>query len=103
MQCVAVKNLLKSKKLQLLSSLGIKTPLSKIPLVGSPLFQRYWQVNTRYKMNETANKFLLVRDKFMSRMHLRQPVLKYSYCGPFNKNKGRIKKFNEAGDSQYVH
>ena len=47
----------------LLSSLGIETPLSKIPLVGPLLFQRYQQVNTRYKMNEIANKLLLAGDK----------------------------------------
>ena len=28
-----------------LSRLGIKAPLSKIPLVGPLLFQGYWQVN----------------------------------------------------------
>ena len=41
----------------LLSSLGIRTPLSKIPLVGPLLFEGYQQVNTRYKMNEVVNKF----------------------------------------------
>ena len=28
----------------------------------------------------------------MSEMHLRQPGLTYSVCGPFTKNKERIKK-----------
>ena len=46
----------------LLSSLGIKTPLSKIPLVSSLLFCRYELVNTRYKMNDIVNKFLLAED-----------------------------------------
>ena len=32
------------------------------------------------KMNEIVNKFLLVSDKFMPEMHLRQPAV-------FNKNK----------------
>ena len=32
----------------LLSSLEIKTPLSKIPLVVLLLYSRYQQVNTRY-------------------------------------------------------
>ena len=49
----------------LLSSLGIKTPLSKIPLVDPLLFY------TRYKINEIVNKFLLSGDKFLSEMHLR--------------------------------
>ena len=34
----------------------------------------------------------------MPEMHLRQP---YSACGPFTKNKERIQKFKETGDSRY--
>ena len=40
-----------------------------------------------YKMNETVNKFLLVGDKFMPEMHLKQTDFTYSTCGPFSKNK----------------
>ena len=36
----------------------------------------------------------------MSEMHLRQPRLTYSARGPFTKNKERIKKFKESGDSR---
>ena len=28
-------------------------------------------------------------DKFMSKMHLKQPCFTYSACGPFTKNKGK--------------
>ena len=45
------------------------------------------------KMNEIVNKFLLVGDKFMPEMHLKQPSFTYSACGPFTKNKERIEKF----------
>ena len=38
-------------------------------------------------MNEIINKFLLVRDKFMPEMLLKQPGFTYSACGPFPKNK----------------
>ena len=31
----------------------------------------------------------------MSEMHLRQPGLTYSACGPFTKNKERIKKLKK--------
>ena len=31
-------------------------------------------------------------------MHLRQPG-----CGPFTKNKKRMKKFKETGDSRYIY
>ena len=70
----------------LLISLGIKIPLRRILLVGPFLFQRY-------KINEIVNKFLLVRDKFMPDIYLRQPGFTYSACGKFTKNKERIKKF----------
>ena len=38
-------------------------------------------------MNEIGNKFLLVGDKFMLEMHLKQPGFTYSACGPFTKKK----------------
>ena len=38
-------------------------------------------------MNEIVNKVLLVGDKFMPEMHLKQPGFTYSACGPFTKNK----------------
>ena len=41
-------------------------------------------------MNETINKSLLVGNKFMPEMHLRQPRFTYNACGPFTKNKERI-------------
>ena len=39
----------------------------------------------------------------MSEMHLRQPGFTYSACGPFTKNKKRIQKFKEIGDSKYIY
>ena len=44
-------------------------------------------------MNEIVNKFLLVGDKFMPEMHLKQPGFTYSACGPFTKSVERIEKF----------
>ena len=61
----------------LLSNLGIKTPLSKIPLLNV----------LSVKMNEIVNTFLLVGDKFMPEMHLKQPRFTHSACAPFTKNK----------------
>ena len=49
------------------------------------------------------NRFLLARDKFMPEMHLRQPGLTDSACGSFTKNKERIQKFKETGDSRYIY
>ena len=45
-------------------------------------------------MNQIINKFLLVGDKFMPEMHLRQPRFVYSACGTFTRNKERIKELN---------
>ena len=56
-----------------------------------------------YKMNEIVNKFLLAGDIFMPEMHLKQPGFTYSACGPFTKNKERIKKFKEIGDTSYIY
>ena len=61
------------------------------------------QVNSKYKINGIVNKFLLARDKFMPKMHLRHPRFTYSACGPFTKNKERIQKFKETDDSQYIY
>ena len=55
------------------------------------------------KKNEIVNKFLLARDKFMPKMHLKQPGFTYVACGPFTENKERIQKFKEAGDTTYIY
>ena len=39
----------------------------------------------------------------MLETHLRQPRFTYSACGPFTKNKEKIKKFEETGDSRYIY
>ena len=57
----------------------------------------------RIKINEIVNKFLLAGDKFMPEMHLKQPGFTYSACGPFTKNKERIQKFKETGDTSYIY
>ena len=54
-------------------------------------------------MNKITKKFLLVGDKYMPEMHLRQPRFIYSACGPFSKNKERMQKFKETRDSRYIY
>ena len=39
----------------------------------------------------------------MPEMHLRQPVLTYSACRQFTKNKQRIQKFMQTGDTNYIY
>ena len=54
-------------------------------------------------MNENVNKFLLVGDKFMPEMHLKQPGFIYSACGPFTKNKERIEKFRQTRNTDFIY
>ena len=54
-------------------------------------------------MNEIVNKFLLVGDKFMPQMHLKQPGFTYSACGPFTKNKERIEKIMLTGNTDFIY
>ena len=54
-------------------------------------------------MNEIVNKLLLAGDKFMPEMHLKQPGFTYSACGPFTKNKERIEKYMQTGNTEYIY
>ena len=45
-------------------------------------------------MNEVINKFLLVGDKLMLEMHLKQPQFVYSACGTFTRHK-ELKNLNK--------
>ena len=80
----------------LFSSLDLKTSLSKVPIFCDILF---WE----YKMNEIVNTFLLAGDKYTPEMNLKQPWCNYSACGSFTKNKERIQKFKETGDTNYIY
>ena len=57
----------------------------------------------RIKMNEIVNKFLLVGDKFMPEMHLKQPGFTYRACGPFTKDKERIEKSMQTGNTNFIY
>ena len=39
----------------------------------------------------------------MPEMHFKQPGFTYSACGPFAKNKERIQKLKEAGETSYIY
>ena len=86
---------------ELLSNLGIKTPLSKIPLFNVLIWMQFHWV---YKMNEIVNTFLLEGYKFMPEMHLKQPGFTYSACSPFTKNKKKkIEKFMQTGNTDFIY
>ena len=59
------------------------------------------QVNTRYKMHEIVNKFLLAGDKFMPEMQ-DSPDLHIVLVDYLQKEE-RIQKFKEVGDLQYIY
>ena len=54
-------------------------------------------------MNEIVNKFLLVGEKFMPEMHLKQPGFTYSACSPLTKNKEKIEKFMQTGKTDFIY
>ena len=60
-------------------------------------------ISLSVRMNEIVNKFLLARDKFMPEMHLKQPGFTYSVCGPFTKNKERIKNFMQSRNTDFIY
>ena len=80
------------------------TPLRAAPMNSIPLSTALLNaILLEYKMNKIVNKFLLAGDKFMTDMHLKQPGFTYNACGPFAKNKEKIQKFKEKGDTNYIY
>ena len=53
-------------------------------------------------MNQIVNKFLLAGNNFMPEANLRQAGFTYSACGAFTRNKQRIQKFMQTGDTNYI-
>ena len=72
-------------------------------------------VKTRYKMDETVNKFLLVGDHLMPEIYLKEPTATagldktgFTYsscrsCRSFTKSKERTKKIKETEASRYFY
>ena len=54
-------------------------------------------------MNKIVNKFLVVGNRFMAEMHLKQPGFTQSACGPFTKNKERIERFMQTGNTDFIY
>ena len=48
------------------------------------------------------NKFLLAGDKFTPEIHLK-PGFTYSPCSPFTRNKERIEKFMQTGNTDFIY
>ena len=54
-------------------------------------------------MNKIINKFLLIEDKFMPKLLLKQPGFTYRACGLFSKHRERIQIFRETGNLKHLH
>ena len=54
-------------------------------------------------MNRKINKYLLARNKCLPEMYLRHPGFNHIACWPFTKNKERIQRFKEGGDSRVIY
>ena len=54
-------------------------------------------------MNNIVNKFYPPVDKFMPKRYLTQIGFTYSACEPFAKNKERVKKLMETGDTSCIY
>ena len=51
------------------------------------------------KMNEIMNTFLLLGDTFIPEMQLKHSSFTYSGCDPFSRDKERIEKFMQTGNT----
>ena len=54
-------------------------------------------------MNKIINKFLLTGDKFVPKLHLKQPGFTYRVFGLFTKHRERIQKFGETGNLKHLY
>ena len=54
-------------------------------------------------MNEIVNNFFLEGDKFMPELHLKQPGFTYGACGQFTRNKEKIEKFMQTGNTDFSY
>ena len=62
-----------------------------------------YNFNDQFKMNKRINEYLLNGDKFMPKLHLKQPRFPYSACGPFTKYHERTQKFRETGNFKHLY
>ena len=54
-------------------------------------------------MNKIVNKFVLKEDRFMPKLHSKQPGFTYSACGKFTKHHKRIENFRETGNLKRLY
>ena len=93
----------------LFDSLGLNTPKNRMKsALWNAFRQQIINMNARHFLdkenNDIINKFLLVGDKFMPKLHLWDPkVNKYFACGPFTKHEQRINQFMKDGKLSNIY
>ena len=55
------------------------------------------------KISEIVKHFSLVGDKFMPELDLKHPGFAYSACDPCTKNKERVEKFMQTGNTDFIY
>ena len=55
-----------------------------------------------YKMNEMVKKNYCQAINLYQKLHLKQPGFTYWACGPFTKNKERIEKLMQTGNTDFI-
>ena len=58
---------------------------------------------SKCKNEGNYEQIFLVGHKLMAEMHLKQPGFTYSACSPFTKNKERIEKFMQTGNTNFIY
>ena len=53
-------------------------------------------------MNEIVKTFLMMADKLMPEMHLKETEFTNSSCDPFTRKKERIEKFMQTGNINFI-
>ena len=64
-------------------------------MTAQVLFYMFFQKKT--------HTLMLLSDKLMPEMHLKQPGFTYSTCGSFIRNKERIEKFMQIGNTDFIY
>ena len=103
--CLKCKRNTKSKDAKLIKTKNGRVILSSKCAVCEYVAVKNQESNQKpaCKMNQIINRSLLAEDKFMPEMHSRQPGFIYSACGPFARNKQRIQKFMQTGDTNCIY
>ena len=79
-----------------------KTKQNRLILVSNcAVYGKKRSTFIKNKMIKIINSFLLTGDKYIPKLHLKQPEFTYSACGQFTKHRERSQKFREARNVKF--